>query len=78
MKRYGIFLVGIFSLSLILTELADAQRSKRNNRSKRKMYPIDVGQVHPDFKLPNVDDGKPVSLGDYRGKKTLLVHFASW
>jgi endonuclease/exonuclease/phosphatase family metal-dependent hydrolase len=33
---------------------------------------------HENFKLPNVDDGKPVSLGDYRGKKTLLVHFASW
>jgi hypothetical protein len=31
----------------------------------------------PDFTLPDVD-GTPYSLSDYRGKKVLLVAYASW
>jgi hypothetical protein len=41
-------------------------------------YAPAVGTRHPDFTLPNVADGKPVSLSDYRGKKVLLIQFASW
>ena len=37
-----------------------------------------VGAVLPDFTLPQIDDGAPVSLSDYRGHKVLLVMFASW
>ena len=37
-----------------------------------------VGDRHPDFTLANIDDGKPVSLSDFRGKKVLLIQFASW
>ncbi len=37
-----------------------------------------VGQRHPDFTLPTISDGKPVSLSQYRGKKVLLIQFASW
>ena len=36
------------------------------------------GQRHPDFMLPNIADGKPVSLAQFRGKKVLLIQFASW
>jgi hypothetical protein len=38
----------------------------------------DGGERHPDFTLPSIADGKPVSLSDYRGKKVLLMQFASW
>jgi hypothetical protein len=41
-------------------------------------YSPRVGQVHPDFILPNIMDREPVSLSQYRGRKVLLVHFASW
>jgi len=41
-------------------------------------YAPRVGQRHPDFTLPNIATGKPVSLSDFRGKKVLLIHFASW
>lgn len=34
-------------------------------------------QMYPDFSLPNVDGGFG-RLSDYRGKKVLLIHFASW
>jgi len=37
-----------------------------------------VGEPHPDFVLPRIDDGKPLKLSDFRGTKVLLVHFASW
>ncbi len=36
-----------------------------------------VGQMYPDFILPSLD-GEPIQLSDYRGRKTLLIHFASW
>lgn len=41
-------------------------------------YRPKTGQAHRPFVLPNIETGKPVSLADYRGKKVLLFHFASW
>jgi hypothetical protein len=37
-----------------------------------------VGQPYPDFVLPTIDGGTPVSLAQFRGKKVLLIQFASW
>ncbi len=36
-----------------------------------------VGEAYRDFVLPTLE-GKDVRLSDYRGKKVLLIHFASW
>ena len=33
---------------------------------------------HPDFILPSIDGKNTIQLSDYRGKKVLLLHFASW
>jgi hypothetical protein len=41
-------------------------------------YSPRVGKPHADFTLPSVNGGKGVSLADFRGKKVLLLHFASW
>lgn len=41
-------------------------------------YSPKVGNPHRDFVLPDIQTGKAVSLRDYRGKKVLLFHFASW
>ena len=41
-------------------------------------YGPKVGQRHPDFTLPLIDGRAPVSLSAFRGKKVLLVQFASW
>ena len=38
---------------------------------------IELGSPHPDFVLPTLDGGY-ARLSDYRGKKVLLIHFASW
>ncbi len=40
--------------------------------------PSTVGERHPNFTLANIVDAKPVSLSDFRGKKVLLIQFASW
>ena len=36
-----------------------------------------VGEAYPDFVLPTLE-GQDVRLSAYRGKKVLLIHFASW
>jgi peroxiredoxin len=41
-------------------------------------YAPKVGQRHPDFTLPDIANGKAVSLSGFRGKKVLLIQFASW
>jgi hypothetical protein len=41
-------------------------------------YSPRVGQLHPDFTLPGIVDRAPVSLSQFRGRKVLLIHFASW
>jgi hypothetical protein len=37
-----------------------------------------VGQAHADFTLPRIDTREPVALSQFRGKKVLLIQFASW
>ena len=41
-------------------------------------YAPKPGKRHPDFTLPDIHTGKPVSLSDFRGQKVLLIQFASW
>jgi hypothetical protein len=41
-------------------------------------YAPKVGQRHADFTLADIATGNPVSLSDFRGKKVLLIQFASW
>ena len=46
--------------------------------SASAQYAPQVATQHTDFRLPRISDRKPVSLSDYRGKKVLLIQFASW
>lgn len=39
---------------------------------------IEVGKPFPAVVLPSLADGRPASIADFRGKKTLLHVFASW
>ncbi len=60
------FLFAVIALLVVCSQCAYGQ------------YRPAVGQPHPDFVLPRIDNRKPVSLSQYRGKKVLLIHFASW
>ncbi|MDA7978377.1 MAG: redoxin domain-containing protein [Pirellulales bacterium] len=61
-----------------LTSGSVAEEAIAQQVGAKRPYRPRVGQRHPDFTLPNTADGTPVSLSDYRGKKVLLIHFASW
>ncbi len=41
-------------------------------------YPPKPGRVHPPIILPTVEGDKVVALSSLRGKKVLVIHFASW
>jgi hypothetical protein len=41
-------------------------------------YSPQVGQLHPDFTLPNIANNEPLSLSQFHGRKVLLIHFSSW
>jgi hypothetical protein len=40
--------------------------------------PFEKGAPLPDLTLPSLDDGKPLSLADFRGERLVLHVFASW
>ena len=61
----GVWAVAATSASAVLA--APAQRTIGTKE----------GQMYPDFLLPNLD-GRLGRLSDHRGKKVLLIHFASW
>ena len=46
-------------------------------RASAASYAPKVGEKHPDFTLPRITEGAPVSLSNSRGKKVLLTQFAS-
>ena len=46
--------------------------------AQRNGYRPEVGKPHPDFVLPRIGSREPISLSQFRGKKVLLIHFASW
>lgn len=46
--------------------------------SQAAPYAPKLGERHPDFTLPAIEDRRPVSLSDFRGKKVLLIQFSSW
>ena len=39
---------------------------------------FEVGSPFPDIALPSLEDDRPSSIADYRGKKVILHIFASW
>lgn len=40
--------------------------------------PFQVGTPFPALSLPSLEDGRPASIADFRGKKLILHVFASW
>lgn len=37
-----------------------------------------TGAMFPDIVLPEISNGKPMSVADFAGKKLIVLHFASW
>jgi cytochrome oxidase Cu insertion factor (SCO1/SenC/PrrC family) len=66
-----------FTLALFITcppALAQLGPKDGTNLSPTDLDRIKVGQPAPDFTLENMD-GKPVSLSDFRGQKSVVLVF---
>jgi hypothetical protein len=63
---------------LVLTLATCGMVMGASARAPAASYAPKVGQRHPDFTLPRIGDRAPVSLSDFRGRKVLLIQFASW
>ncbi len=61
-----------FVSALLLTTLATAAQAST------PMGLIAAGKPFPDLVLPAAEDGRPLSLADFRGQKVILHVFASW
>jgi hypothetical protein len=81
----------LLSLSIIAGSGAVTVQAQSSNDSESlvKQDPLSVALTysamrgkevaHPDFILPSIDDpNENIQLSNYRGKKVLLLHFASW
>lgn len=70
----------VFSKSMVaalLLACLSALAPGRAYAEDRPAIGLKSGQMYPDFLLPTLD-GELHRLSDYRGKKILLFHFASW
>jgi hypothetical protein len=38
----------------------------------------EVGQIHPEIVLPSLDGKRTLALSEFRGKKVILIEYASW
>ncbi len=63
---------------LALTLVTCGMMLGSTSRASAASYAPKVGERHPDFTLPTIGDRTPVSLSTFRGKKVLLIQFASW
>ena len=66
-------------LVLLLLSFADADAQRASLGSDRYAdLGFRTGSAFPDIVLPEISTNKPTSLADFRGKKLLVLHFASW
>lgn len=65
--------ISILNILLVMVPLSASE----SRSDEPRVVGTKTGQIHPDFLLPKLD-GEFGRLSDYRGKKVLLIHFASW
>lgn len=63
---------------LLLAALPSGQSRAQAGRAGLPSTGFVEGQPFPALVLPSAEDGRPVSLADFRGQKLLLHVFASW
>ena len=59
----GLLLIAAVAAATVRAELPAGPRS---------------GEPYPTHLLPSLPDGRPLSIAHFRGKKVLLLQFASW
>lgn len=77
--KQKLFAVLLFSVVWAALSLAASAQTKLGPKDGAELPAVDLnrikpGDAAPDFTLED-QDGKPVSLSDYRGKKTVVLVF---
>ena len=67
MRRRVMIAAGIVGLAMAQPALA-----------QRGLGEIKIGQPFPDLTFRSMEDGSPMTMADFRGKKVVLQIFASW
>ncbi len=65
-------------IALLPVALVACEREPSTTSDTSRRSPFQVGQPFPDLTLPALQDGRPASIRDYRGRKVILHVFASW
>ena len=68
---------GLFALTVAILGAYPQLTAAQSPEVAIQYRPME-GQPHPDFLLPTISGKSQMKLSDYRGKKVLLLHFASW
>ena len=65
-----------FLISGLAVAIAAAGGGRTDSSSRPDLF--EVGRPFPPIVLPSAADGRPLSVADFRGRKTILHVFASW
>jgi len=76
MRHYLLSLALIILAAALVSCGAGPQSGQAN--AYKDVYQFEVGEPVPDLVLPSLEDGKPASLAEFRGRKFILHMFASW
>lgn len=66
------WIVGLFSAASLVTGPSNA------GAQQLPATGFDPGTPFPTILFPSLEDGAPMSVADYRGKRLILHIFASW
>ncbi len=69
-------LVSVLFICGLAAPIAAADGGRTDSSSRPDLF--EVGRPVPPIVLPSAADGRPLSLADFRGRKTILHVFASW
>ena len=68
--------LAIFLIASLLWQVAASAQEKAEDRYAHLGF--NNGRHFPDIVLPEISSNKAMSIADFRGKKIVVLHFASW
>lgn len=75
------WLLGVITIGLVIagvTKIMPTRTAVRATAPKSYSVKIHEGELFPTMVLPSLEGGRPGSVADFRGKKLILIIFASW
>lgn len=78
MRRWILGVIAVGLLTIGATGILPAPAVEGEAASRSKSVGFHEGQLFPTSVFPSLDDSRPGSVADFRGKKLILHIFASW